>query len=79
MTSKEEAARRFFGRRSYTTPASLAGVPAISVPCGFTAAGLPIALQLMGRPFAESTIFAAAGAWENAAGLVDRHPPIAAA
>jgi hypothetical protein len=33
----------------------------------------------MGRPFAESTIFAAAGAWENAAGLVDRHPPIAAA
>ena len=41
VTSKEEAARRFFGRRSYTTPASLAGVPAISVPCGFTAAGLP--------------------------------------
>jgi hypothetical protein len=33
----------------------------------------------MGRPFAESTILAAAGAWENAAGLVDRRPPIAAA
>ncbi len=78
VTGKEEAARRFFGRRSYTTPASLAGVPAISVPCGFTAAGLPIALQLMGRPFAESTVLAAAGAWENAAGLVGRRPPLAA-
>ena len=78
VTSKEEAARRFFGRRSYTTPASLAGVPAISVPCGFTATGLPVALQLIGRPFAESTVLAAAGAWESAAGLGRRRPPLAA-
>ena len=74
VTSKEEAARRFFGRRSYTTPASLAGVPAISVPCGFTAANLPIGLQLIGRPLGESSVLAAAHAWERAAGLSTRRP-----
>ena len=76
ITSKEEAAKRFFGRRSYTTPASLAGVPAISVPCGFTASGLPIGLQLIGRPLAESTVLRAARAWENAAGLSTRRPAL---
>jgi aspartyl-tRNA(Asn)/glutamyl-tRNA(Gln) amidotransferase subunit A len=54
--SRAEAARRFFNRRSYTTPASLAGVPAISVPCGFTMAGLPVGLQLIGRRFDEATL-----------------------
>ena len=79
VTSKEEAAKRFFGRRSYTTPASLAGVPAISVPCGFTAAGLPIGLQLIGCPFAESTVLSAAHAWEKTTGLATRRPALAAA
>ena len=79
VTSKEDAAARFFGRRSYTTPASLAGVPAISVPCGFTAGGLPIGLQLVGRPFGESSVLAAAHAWERAAGLSTRRPALAAA
>ena len=74
VASKGEAGRRFFGRRSYTTPASLAGVPAISLPCGFTAAGLPVGLQLMGRPLAESTVLTAARAWEKTAGLTDRRP-----
>ena len=78
VTSKEEAAKRFFARRSYTTPASLAGVPAISVPCGFTAGGLPIGLQLIGRPFAEAALLRAAHAWEMAAGLAARRPPLAA-
>jgi aspartyl-tRNA(Asn)/glutamyl-tRNA(Gln) amidotransferase subunit A len=79
VTSKEEAAKRFFARRSYTTPASLSGVPAISVPCGFTVGGLPIGLQLIGRPFAESTVLSAAHAWERAAGLASRRPALAAA
>ena len=50
----------------YTIPASLAGLPAISLPCGFSAKGLPIGLQLMGRPFEESTILRAAHAYEQA-------------
>ena len=76
VASKGEAGRRFFGRRSYTTPASLAGLPAISLPCGFTAAGLPVGLQLIGRPLAESTVLTAARAWEKTAALSDRRPPL---
>jgi len=35
----------------YTIPANLAGIPAISVPCGFSQSGLPIGMQLMGKAF----------------------------
>jgi aspartyl-tRNA(Asn)/glutamyl-tRNA(Gln) amidotransferase subunit A len=66
IESGETAARRFFTRRSYTTPASLAGIPALSVPCGFSSAGLPIGLQLMGRAFEEATILRVAHAYEQA-------------
>jgi aspartyl-tRNA(Asn)/glutamyl-tRNA(Gln) amidotransferase subunit A len=48
----------------YTLPASLAGIPAMSVPCAPTAAGLPVGLQLMGRPLDEATMLRAAAAWE---------------
>jgi aspartyl-tRNA(Asn)/glutamyl-tRNA(Gln) amidotransferase subunit A len=40
----------------YTVPANLAGLPGLSVPCGFDSKGLPIGLQLVGRPFEEETI-----------------------
>ncbi len=53
----------------FTVPASLAGVPAISVPAGLDAAGLPLGLQVIGRPFDEETVFAAAGVIERAAGF----------
>ncbi|MBI1737136.1 MAG: amidase [Candidatus Rokubacteria bacterium] len=66
IESGEAAARRFFTRRSYTTPASLAGLPALSVPCGFSSAGLPIGLHLMGRAFDEATILRVAHAYEQA-------------
>lgn len=48
-----------------TRPANLTGFPAISVPCGFTEGGLPIGLQLTGRPFAEATILQLAYAQEQ--------------
>ena len=43
-----------------TLPFNLTGQPAISVPCGFTRGGLPVGLQLVGRPFDEATLFRAA-------------------
>ena len=49
----------------YTISINLAGVPAISVPCGFSKAGLPIGVQLIGRPFEEETLLRAAHAYEQ--------------
>ncbi|SBV98480.1 Glutamyl-tRNA(Gln) amidotransferase subunit A [uncultured Alphaproteobacteria bacterium] len=51
----------------FTVPASLAGVPAMSIPGGLSQRGLPLGLQLIGRPFDEETILRAAGVMEAAA------------
>ena len=59
----------------YTLPPSLAGLPAISVPCGFDAA-LPVGLQLTGKAFDEAGVLALAHAYEEASPWKDRHPPI---
>jgi len=59
---------RFWERGSHTGPFSLAAVPAISVPNGFSDAGLPIGLQLAARPFGETMLFRAAHAFESTAG-----------
>jgi aspartyl-tRNA(Asn)/glutamyl-tRNA(Gln) amidotransferase subunit A len=48
----------------FTAPASLTGLPAVSVPSGLDDRGLPLSLQLMGRPFEEATVFRAARAFE---------------
>jgi len=53
----------------FTVPASLAGLPAISVPAGLSGDGLPLGLQLIGRPFDEETVIQAAGHIEQAAGF----------
>ncbi|MGI3778974.1 MAG: Asp-tRNA(Asn)/Glu-tRNA(Gln) amidotransferase subunit GatA [Janthinobacterium lividum] len=54
----------------FTVPASMAGVPAMSVPAGLDAAGLPLGLQVIGRPFDEETVFAVGAAIERAAGAM---------
>ena len=63
------------GRRRYTSPAALAGLPAISVPCGFSDSGLPIGVQIIGRSFAEADLFRVAHRYEQAAGWSDRRAP----
>jgi aspartyl-tRNA(Asn)/glutamyl-tRNA(Gln) amidotransferase subunit A len=49
-----------------TEPLDLTGLPAVSVPCGFSKSGLPVGLQIIGRPFDESTILRAANAFQEA-------------
>jgi aspartyl-tRNA(Asn)/glutamyl-tRNA(Gln) amidotransferase subunit A len=57
-------------------PMNLAGVPAISVPAGFSPDGLPIGLQLVGKPFDESTLLRAAHAFQQATDYHNRKPSI---
>ncbi len=60
----------------YTIPANLAGIPAISVPCGFTGSGLPIGLQLMGRAFEEETILRMAHQYEQQTKFYEKKPTL---
>lgn len=60
----------------FTCPANATGQPAIAVPCGFSAAGLPLSLQLMGRPFEEETLLRAARAYEAATDWHTRRPAV---
>jgi aspartyl-tRNA(Asn)/glutamyl-tRNA(Gln) amidotransferase subunit A len=76
ITSRADVGPRFFTRRCYGSPASLAGVPALSVPCGFTGGGLPIGLQVIGRPFEEATTLRVAHAYEQASEWQHRRPPV---
>jgi aspartyl-tRNA(Asn)/glutamyl-tRNA(Gln) amidotransferase subunit A len=60
----------------FTIPVNLAGTCGMSVPCGFSAAGLPIGLQLIGKPFDEATILRAGYAFEQATQWHRRVAPI---
>jgi aspartyl-tRNA(Asn)/glutamyl-tRNA(Gln) amidotransferase subunit A len=50
----------------YTISANLAGIPGLSLPCGFTKSGLPIGMQILGKPFGEEDIYRLAYAYEQA-------------
>jgi len=59
-----------------TLPFNLSGLPAISVPCGLTGEGLPIGLQIIGKPFAEATILNVAHAYERNTSWHERRPTL---
>ena len=60
----------------FTYPFNITGQPAATVPCGFTAAGLPVGLQIVGRRRADLAVLAAAAAFESASPWAARRPPM---
>ena len=70
----EQSASLDPGRTRNTWPFDVLGLPAISVPCGFTSSGLPIGLQIIGAPFAETTVLALARAYEKTTDWHSRRP-----
>ncbi len=66
-----------FGPASFMMPFNVAGYPAMSVCSGFGAGNLPVAIQLVGKPFQEATVLRAADAFEKATPHRDRRPALA--
>jgi aspartyl-tRNA(Asn)/glutamyl-tRNA(Gln) amidotransferase subunit A len=62
--------------RQARAPFNVTGSPAVSVPVGFSASGLPLAVQLVGKPFSEALLYRVAHAYEQASGWHERHPPL---
>ena len=61
----------------FTLPASLAGLPGVSLPCGFDAGGLPVGLQLVGPAFAEARLLGIGHAFQQDTDWHLRQPPVA--
>jgi aspartyl-tRNA(Asn)/glutamyl-tRNA(Gln) amidotransferase subunit A len=61
---------------SATCPFNLTGQPALTLPCGFTASGLPLALQIVGKPFDEATVLRVGHAYEAHTEWHERRPPV---
>jgi aspartyl-tRNA(Asn)/glutamyl-tRNA(Gln) amidotransferase subunit A len=65
-----------FQTPSFTIPFNVAGYPAISVCSGFGEGGLPVAIQLVGKPFQEPTVFRVADAFEKATAFRGKRPAL---
>jgi aspartyl-tRNA(Asn)/glutamyl-tRNA(Gln) amidotransferase subunit A len=72
-TDAIEQARRL---TRFTAPFNLTGLPALSVPCGFTASGLPLGLELVAKPRAEAKVLQAGHAFEQATGWHTKRPDL---
>jgi len=62
--------------RSNMAPFNLTGLPTLALPCGFSSSGLPLSLQLAGRPFEEGTVLRVGHAYEKATAWHTRRPPV---
>ncbi len=70
-----QAVEYTYGRQS-RAPFNLTGSPALSVPTGFSTSGLPLAMQMVGKPFSEALIYRVAHAYEQATEWVTLHPTL---
>ena len=71
-----ERVHSFWGYTPFTYPVNMIGNPAASIPCGFSADGLPIGLHIIGRRGDEATVIAASAAFEEARPWAQHRPPV---
>jgi aspartyl-tRNA(Asn)/glutamyl-tRNA(Gln) amidotransferase subunit A len=74
LIGAQDAVSRARQLTRFTAPFNFTGLPALVLPCGFSAEGLPLGLQIIARPWAESTILRAGFAYERATGWHERRP-----
>ena len=74
--SDEMSPERQLRSVSFTGPWNLAGLPALAVPCGFSSSGLPLSMQIIGKPFAEGTLLKVADAYQRQTDWHLRVPPV---
>jgi aspartyl-tRNA(Asn)/glutamyl-tRNA(Gln) amidotransferase subunit A len=70
-----KAVETTYGRQA-RAPFNVTGSPALSVPAGFTKSGLPLGIQIVGKPFDEAMIYRVANAYEQATSWVKQHPTL---
>jgi aspartyl-tRNA(Asn)/glutamyl-tRNA(Gln) amidotransferase subunit A len=75
IESGEASVRTFAAISRWSRWVNFLGVPALSVPCGFTETGMPVAFQLVARPFAEGTLLHVGAAYQGATDWHRRAPP----
>jgi aspartyl-tRNA(Asn)/glutamyl-tRNA(Gln) amidotransferase subunit A len=66
----------WFDWASFSYPFNFTGQPAASVPAGFTPSGMPVGLQIVGRPWADLPVLQASRAFERARPWASRRPPV---
>lgn len=76
VVAGEQEVGTYSALTQFSRPYNITGFPAISIPCGFSGSGMPIGLQLAGRPFDEPTVLRAAYAYEKATNWHKRRPDI---
>ena len=76
MEASGREPREIAGRLRFTAPFDLSGSPTITLPGGFTASGLPIGFQLVGRHFDEALVLRAGHAFQDATDWHTRRPPV---
>lgn len=76
VVTKESEKAGLYDHKSFSAPFNLAGVPAASVPCGFSAEGLPMGFQIAGKPMDEATVFKVGYAYQQSTPWHNRKPPI---
>ena len=74
--AKAEDPLRMYLSDLYTISANLAGIPGISIPCGFSSEGLPIGLQILGKPFHEAELLSIAHQFEQSHPFAKQHPAL---